>query len=204
MAIRISDRIQAMAASATLAMSQKSSELRAAGVDVINLSVGEPDFDTPEHIKEAAKEAIDKNITRYPPVAGYADLREAIAEKLRKENGLNFSAAQVVVSAGAKHSLNNAILAMINPGDEVVIPVPAWVSYIELVKLAGGVNVLVPAGIEQDFKVTPAQLEAALTERTRMVLLCSPPTPREAYIPARSFRGLSKCWRVTPGGRALR
>lgn len=190
MAIRISDRIQAMAASATLAMSQKSSELRAAGVDVINLSVGEPDFDTPEHIKEAAKEAIDKNITRYPPVAGYADLREAIAEKLRKENGLNFSAAQVVVSAGAKHSLNNAILAMINPGDEVVIPVPAWVSYIELVKLAGGVNVLVPAGIEQDFKVTPAQLEAALTERTRMVLLCSPSNPTGSVYTREELQGL--------------
>ena len=190
MAIRISDRIQAMAASATLAMSQKSSELRAAGVDVINLSVGEPDFDTPEHIKEAAKEAINKNITRYPPVAGYADLREAIAEKLRKENGLNFSAAQVVVSAGAKHSLNNAILAMINPGDEVVIPVPAWVSYIELVKLAGGVNVLVPAGIEQDFKVTPAQLEAALTERTRMVLLCSPSNPTGSVYTREELQGL--------------
>lgn len=190
MAIRISDRIQAMAASATLAMSQKSSELRAAGVDVINLSVGEPDFDTPEHIKEAAKEAIDKNITRYPPVAGYADLREAIAEKLRKENGLNFSAAQVVVSAGAKHSLNNAILAMINPGDEVVIPVPAWVSYIELVKLAGGVNVLVPAGIEQDFKVTPAQLEAAITERTRMVLLCSPSNPTGSVYTREELQGL--------------
>lgn len=190
MAIRISDRIQAMAASATLAMSQKSSELRAAGVDVINLSVGEPDFDTPEHIKEAAKEAINKNITRYPPVAGYADLREAIAEKLRKENGLNFSAAQVVVSAGAKHSLNNAILAMINPGDEVVIPVPAWVSYIELVKLAGGVNVLVPAGIEQDFKVTPAQLEAAITERTRMVLLCSPSNPTGSVYTREELQGL--------------
>ena len=190
MAIRISDRIQAMAASATLAMSQKSSELRAAGVDVINLSVGEPDFDTPEHIKEAAKEAIDKNITRYPPVAGYGDLREAIAEKLRKENGLDFTPAQVVVSAGAKHSLNNAILAIINPGDEVVIPVPAWVSYIELVKLAGGVNVLVPAGIEQDFKVTPAQLEAAITERTRMVLLCSPSNPTGSVYSREELQGL--------------
>ncbi len=175
--IHISERIRQMAASQTLAMSQKSSELRAAGVDVINLSVGEPDFDTPSHIKEAAKKAIDDNYTRYPPVPGYMDLRQAIARKLRDENGLDYTPQQVVVSGGAKQSLSNIILAMVNPGDEVIIPVPAWVSYIEMVKLAGGVNVLVPAGVEQDFKITPQQLEDSITERTRMILLCSPSNP---------------------------
>ncbi len=175
--IHISERIRRMAASQTLAMSQKSSELRAAGVDVINLSVGEPDFNTPSHIKEAAKKAIDDNYTRYPPVPGYMDLRQAIARKLREENGLDYTAQQIVVSGGAKQSLSNVIMAMVNPGDEVVIPVPAWVSYIEMVKLAGGVNVLVPAGIGQEFKITPQQLEEAITERTRMILLCSPSNP---------------------------
>lgn len=174
----ISDRINRMAASATLAMSQKSAELRAAGVDVINLSVGEPDFNTPGHIKEAAKKAIDDNYTRYPPVPGYMDLRKAVAEKLRRENGLEgMEAANIVISGGAKQALCNVILSVVNPGDEVIIPTPAWVSYMELVKLADGVNVLVPAGIEQDFKITPAQLEAAITPRTRMLLLCSPSNP---------------------------
>lgn len=191
-AINISDRIKGMAVSATLAMSQKSSELRAAGVDVINLSVGEPDFNTPEHIKEAAKKAIDENYTHYPPVPGYMDLRKAIAEKLRAENGVDFDPSQIVVSAGAKHSLSNVIYALINPGDEVVIPTPAWVSYVEMVKLAGGENVLVPAGIEQDFKVTPEQLEAAITPRTRMVLLCSPSNPSGSVYTRRELQGLVK------------
>ena len=173
----ISDRINRMAASATLAMSQKSAELKASGVDVINLSVGEPDFNTPEHIKEAAKQAIDDNYTHYPPVPGYMDLRKAVAEKLRRENGVEMDATQIVVSGGAKQALCNVILAVINPGDEVIIPTPAWVSYVELVKLAEGKNVLVPAGIDQDFKITPAQLEAAITPRTRMLLLCSPSNP---------------------------
>lgn len=173
----ISDRINRMAASATLAMSQKSAELRAAGVDVINLSVGEPDFNTPDHIKEAAKKAIDDNYTRYPPVPGYMDLRQAVAAKLRNENGVEMEAANIVISGGAKQALCNVILSVINPGDEVIIPTPAWVSYVELVKLADGVNVLLPAGIDQDFKITPAQLEAAITPRTRMLLLCSPSNP---------------------------
>lgn len=191
-AINISDRIKGMAVSATLAMSQKSSELRAAGVDVINLSVGEPDFNTPEHIKEAAKKAIDENYTHYPSVPGYMDLRKAIAGKLRSENGVEFDPSQIVVSAGAKHSLSNVIYALINPGDEVVIPTPAWVSYVEMVKLAGGKNVLVPAGIEQDFKVTPEQLEAAITPRTRMVLLCSPSNPSGSVYTRRELQGLVK------------
>jgi aspartate aminotransferase len=158
-------------------MSQKSSELRAAGIDVINLSVGEPDFNTPDHIKEAAKKAIDDNFTHYPPVPGYMDLRQAIADKLKRENGLDYSAAQVVVSGGAKQSLSNALMSVINPGDEVIIPMPAWVSYVEMVKLAEGVTVAVNAGIDQDFKITPTQLEAAITERTRLLMLCSPSNP---------------------------
>ena len=167
-----SNRIQAMSPSATLAMSQKSNELKAQGVDVINLSVGEPDFNTPAHIKEAAKEAIDNNFTFYTPVPGYLSLRKAICDKLKRENNLDFAPEQIVVSNGAKQSLCNCILSIINPGDEVIIPTPAWVSYVEMVKLAEGVNVLVPATVEQDFKITAEQLEAAITPKTRMVLLC--------------------------------
>ncbi|MCM1310268.1 MAG: pyridoxal phosphate-dependent aminotransferase [Bacteroides sp.] len=181
----ISNRVQSLAVSATLAMSQKSAELKAQGVDVINLSVGEPDFPTPTHIKEAAKKAIDDNFTFYTPVAGYLSLRKAISEKLRTENGVDFAPEQIVVGNGAKQELCNVILATINPGDEVVIPTPAWVSYVEMVKLAEGVPVTVATDIESDFKVTPAQLEAAITPKTRMVLLCSPSNPTgSVYTPA--------------------
>jgi hypothetical protein len=158
-------------------MSQKSNELKAQGVDVINLSVGEPDFNTPEHIKEAAKRAVDENYTFYTPVPGYMTLRKAISEKLKKENGVDFAPEQIVVSGGAKQSLCNVVLSVINPGDEVIIPTPAWVSYVEMVHLAEGKNVLVPATIEQDFKITPEQLRAALTERTRLIIFCSPSNP---------------------------
>ncbi len=175
--MQISDRIKALSPSQTLAMSQKSNELKAQGVDVINLSVGEPDFNTPDHIKLAAKAAIDGNFTFYTPVPGYLSLREAICNKLRTENGLDFKPSQIVVGNGAKQALCNVILSIVNPGDEVIIPTPAWVSYVEMVKLAEGKNVLVNAGIEQDFKVTPVQLEAAITPRTRVVLLCSPSNP---------------------------
>lgn len=174
---RISKRIQSLAASATLAMSQKSNELKAQGVDVINLSVGEPDFNTPDHIKEAAKKAIDDNFSFYTPVAGYMSLRKAISTKLKEENGVEFAPEQVVVSGGAKQALCNAILALVNPGDEVIIPTPAWVSYMEMVKLAEGVNVEVPASIEQDFKVTASQLEEAITDKTRLIIFCSPSNP---------------------------
>lgn len=177
MATHISNRVQSLSPSQTLAMSQKSNELKAQGVDVINLSVGEPDFTTPEHIKQAAKQAIDDNFTFYTPVPGYLSLRKAIATKLKNENGLDYAPEQIVVSGGAKQSLCNVILSVINPGDEVIIPTPAWVSYVEMVKLAEGTNVLVPATIEQDFKVTPEQLEAAITPKTRMVLICSPSNP---------------------------
>jgi aspartate aminotransferase len=189
-AAQIAERIKNLATSATLAMSQKSSELKAAGVDVVNLSVGEPDFATPLHIKDAAKKAIDDNFTHYSPVPGYMSLREAIAEKLRKENHVNYEPSQIVVSTGAKQALSNVIMAVINPGDEVVIPVPAWVSYVEMVKLAEGKSVLVPAGMEQNFKVTPEQLEAAITDKTRMVMLCSPSNPSGAVYNRAEIQGL--------------
>lgn len=173
----ISELIQSLSPSATLAMSQKSNELKAQGVDVINLSVGEPDFNTPEHIKEAAKRAIDENFTFYTPVPGYMSLRKAVSRKLKEENGVDFTPEQIVVSNGAKQALCNVILATINPGDEVLIPTPAWVSYVEMVKLARGTNVLVPTTLEENFKISPEKLEAAITPRTRMVLLCSPSNP---------------------------
>lgn len=174
---QISQRIKAMSPSATLAMSQKSNELKAQGVDVINMSVGEPDFSTPEHIKAAAKKAIDDNFTFYTPVPGYLTLRKAICAKLKRENNIEFAPEQIIVSNGAKQSLCNCILSVINPGDEVIIPTPAWVSYVEMVKLAEGKVVTVPATVEQNFKITPEQLEAAITPKTRMVLICSPSNP---------------------------
>ena len=188
--IQISERIQSLSQSQTLAMSQKSNELKAQGVDVINLSVGEPDFHTPDHIKEAAKRAVDENFTFYTPVPGYMSLRKAVAEKLKHENGLDFTPEQIVVSGGAKQALCNVILSTINPGDEVIIPTPAWVSYVEMVKLAEGVNVLVPADITQNFKITPAQLEAAITDKTRMVLICSPSNPTGSVYTKEELQGL--------------
>ncbi|MGN1246410.1 MAG: aminotransferase class I/II-fold pyridoxal phosphate-dependent enzyme, partial [Muribaculaceae bacterium] len=188
---QLSNRILAMSPSATLAMSQKSNELKAQGVDVINLSVGEPDFHTPDHIKEAAKAAIDANFTFYTPVPGYLSLRKAICEKLRRENGIEFAPEQIIVSNGAKQSLCNCILSLINPGDEVIIPTPAWVSYVEMVKLAEGVNVLVPAGVDQNFKITADQLEAAITPKTRMVLLCSPSNPTGSVYSREELRALA-------------
>ncbi|MDE6222737.1 MAG: pyridoxal phosphate-dependent aminotransferase [Muribaculaceae bacterium] len=186
----ISERVQSLATSATLAMSQKSAELKAQGVDVINLSVGEPDFPTPAHIKEAAKKAIDDNFTFYTPVAGYLSLRKAIAEKLQKENGVAMQPEQIVVGNGAKQALCNVILASINPGDEVIIPTPAWVSYVEMVKLAEGSVVELPAGIENEFKITPEQLRGAITDKTRMILLCSPSNPTGAVYSAEELQGL--------------
>ncbi len=175
--MQISNRVESLAVSQTLAMSQKSAELKAQGVDVINLSVGEPDFPTPAHIKAAAVKAIEDNFSFYTPVPGYMSLRKAIADKLSGENGLHYEPSQIVVGNGAKHALANVIMATINPGDEVIIPTPAWVSYVELVKLAEGTPVLVPTGLDQDFKISPAQLEAAITPRTRAIIMCSPSNP---------------------------
>lgn len=186
----ISDLVASLAQSATLAMSQKSAELRASGVDVINLSVGEPDFNTPEHIKEAAKRAIDENYTFYSPVPGYMSLRKAIADKLARENGLAFDAAQIVVSNGAKQALCNVILSLVNPGEEVLIPTPAWVSYVEMVKLARGKAVTIPTTIESDFKITPAQLEAAITPKTRAIIFCSPSNPTGSVYSGEELKGI--------------
>lgn len=187
---RISKRVAGLAHSATLAMSQKSQELRASGVDVINLSVGEPDFATPQHIKDAAKKAVDDNFTFYTPVAGYMSLRKAIAEKLSRENGVDFAPEQIVVGNGAKQALCNAVLTLVNPGDEVLILTPAWVSYVEMVKLAEGKPVTVSAGLDQDFKITPAQLEAAITPATRLMILCSPSNPTGSVYSRDELKGL--------------
>lgn len=188
---QVSDRIASLSPSETLAMSQKSSELAAQGIDVINLSVGEPDFYTPDHIKAAAKKAIDDNFSFYSPVPGYMDLRKAIVAKLKKENGLDYTTDQIVVSSGAKQSVCNAVLSIIDPGDEVVVPAPYWVSYVEMVKLAEGVNVIVHAGIEQDFKITPAQLEAAITPKTKALILCSPSNPTGSVYTKAELKGLA-------------
>ncbi len=174
---QLSDRLNRLAPSATLAMSQKSSEMKAQGIDVINMSVGEPDFMTPDFVKEAGKQAIDDNYSKYSPVPGYPALRKAIAEKLKRENGLDYAASEIIVGTGGKQGVCNTILALVNPGDEVIIPAPYWVSYPQMVKLAGGVPVIVPAGIGQDFKITAAQLEAAVTPKTKLVILCSPSNP---------------------------
>lgn len=174
---QLSQRLQRLAPSATLAMSQKSAEMKAQGFDVINMSVGEPDFNTPRHIKDAAKRAIDANYSKYSPVPGYPQLRKAISEKLARENGLDYSPAEILVSNGAKQSVCNTVMALVNDGEEVIIPAPYWVSYPQMAKLAGGIPKIVEAGFSQNFKMTPTQLEAAITPHTRMLILCSPSNP---------------------------
>lgn len=188
----LSNRLNSLSPSATLAMSQKSSELKAQGIDIINLSVGEPDFNTPAHIKEAAKQAIDDNYSRYSPVPGYPALREAIVQKLKQENGLDYTPAQISCSNGAKQCVCNTVLALVNKGDEVIVPAPYWVSYTEMVKLAEGTPVIVSAGIEQDFKMTPAQLEAAITPKTKALILCSPSNPTGSVYGKDELRGLAE------------
>jgi len=189
---QLSDRLQRLAPSATLAMSQKSSEMKAQGIDVINMSVGEPDFNTPDHIKQAAKLAIDENYSRYSPVPGYPDLRQAIARKLERENHLHYTPAEILVSNGAKQSVCNTVMALINPGDEVIIPAPYWVSYPQMVLLAGGKPVIVEAGFDQNFKMTPEQLEAAITPKTRLLILCSPSNPTGSVYSKEELEGLAK------------
>lgn len=174
---QLSNRLNRLAPSATLAMSQRSNEMRAQGIDVVNMSVGEPDFNTPDHIKEAGKKAIDDNFSKYSPVPGYLVLREAIADKLKRENGLEYTPSEIIVGTGGKQGVCNTILALVNPGDEVVIPAPYWVSYPQMVKLAGGEPVIVSTGIESDFKMTPEQLENAITEKTKLLIICSPSNP---------------------------
>lgn len=189
---QLSDRLNRLVPSATLAMSQRSNEMMAQGINVINMSVGEPDFMTPDHVKEAGKKAIDDNFSKYSPVPGYLSLRKAIANKLKRENNLNYSASEVIVGTGGKQGVCNTILALVNPGDEVIIPAPYWVSYPQMVKLAGGEPVIVPAGIEQDFKVTADQLKAAITSRTKLIILCSPSNPTGSVYTKEELEALAK------------
>lgn len=188
---QVSARIANLSVSETLAMSQKSNELKAQGINVINLSVGEPDFYTPDHIKAAAKKAIDDNFSFYSPVPGYLSLRQAISKKLETENGLNYKPEQIICSNGAKQAVCNAVLSVVNPDDEVIIPAPCWVSYIEMVKLAEGKNVVIHTGIEQNFKITPAELEAAITPKTRAIILCSPSNPTGSIYSKVELKGLA-------------
>jgi aspartate aminotransferase len=189
---QLSDRLNRLAPSATLAMSQKSSEMKAQGIDVINMSVGEPDFNTPDHIKEAGKKAIDDNYSKYSPVPGYLNLREAISAKLKHENHLDYNAKEIIVGTGGKQGVCNTILALVNPGDEVIIPAPYWVSYPQMVKLAGGIPVIVKAGFDQDFKMTAEQLEEAITPKTKMLILCSPSNPTGSVYSQEELNGLAK------------
>lgn len=188
---QVSERLESLSPSETLAMSQKSNELKAQGIDVINLSVGEPDFFTPDHIKDAAKKAIDANFSFYSPVPGYPDLRKAIVDKLKRENNLEFTAEQIVVSNGAKQAVCNILLSIIGAGDEVIVPAPYWVSYVEMVKLAEGTNVVVSAGIEQDFKITAAQLESVVTPKTKALILCSPSNPTGSVYSKEELKALA-------------
>ena len=188
---KLPKRILSMSESATFEMARRSGELAAKGIDVINLSMGEPDFDTPEHIKAAAKRAIDENYSHYSPVAGYASLKQAIAGKLQKDNGLAYNPDEILVSNGAKQSICNAVLALTGPGDEVIIPAPYWVSYPQMVRLAGATPIFIDAPISQGHKITPAQLEAAITPRTRLLILCSPCNPSGAVYSAKELEALA-------------
>ena len=189
---KLSNRLNRLAPSATLAMSQKSSEMKAQGIDVINLSVGEPDFNTPDHIKESAKQAIDDNWSRYSPVPGYADLRDAVVAKLKNENGLDYKASEILVGNGAKQAVCNAVMALVDDGDEVIVPTPYWLSYPQMVLLAGGTPVHIPARYDQNFKITPEQLEAAITPKTRMLILCSPSNPTGSVYNKAELKGLAE------------
>lgn len=187
----LSERILNMSESETIAMSRRSRELKAQGIDVVNLSLGEPDFPTPDFIKDAAKAAIDNNFSYYPPVAGYMDLREAVAKKFERDNSLHYKPEQIIISTGAKQCIANAILSLINPGDEVIVPAPFWVTYIEIIKLAGGVPVVVQTGVDSNFKFTPGQIEAAITPRTKMLMYSSPCNPTGAVFGKEELRALA-------------
>ncbi|MFT6983368.1 MAG: aspartate aminotransferase [Crocinitomicaceae bacterium] len=189
--IELSDRLQAMEESATIAMSQKSRELKAEGLDVISLSLGEPDFNTPEFIKDAAIQGMKDNYTKYTPVPGYEDLRQAISNKFKRDNNLDYPINQIVVSTGAKQSIANVVLSIVNNGDEVIIPAPYWVSYIEIVKVSEGIPVAISAGIENDFKITGAQLESAITEKTKMVIFSTPCNPTGSVYSKEELRDLA-------------
>ncbi len=189
---KLSDRIVNLAESQTLAMTKKSRELQAAGKDIINLSIGEPDFDTPDFVKEAAKKAIDENYTHYTPVAGYLELRKAISEKFKRDNGLTYTADQVVVSTGAKQSIANVILSLVNPGEEVIVPIPYWVSYIETIKLAEGIPVTLPTNIDTNFKISAEQLRKAITPKTKMLVFSTPCNPSGSVYTKEELKALAE------------
>jgi len=188
---KLSDRIKNLAESQTLAMAKKSRELQAQGKDIISLSIGEPDFNTPDFIKEAAKKAIDNNITRYSPVAGYPDLRKAISEKFKRDNNLNYAPDQIIVSTGAKQSIANIILSLVNPGEEVIVPIPYWVSYIETIKLAEGIPVTIPTSVESNFKISPEQLKKAITSKTKMIVFSTPCNPSGSVYNKEELKALA-------------
>lgn len=194
----LSNRINNLSESATIKMAKMGRELAAKGVDVINLSFGEPDFNTPQHVKDAAKKAMDNNFTYYTPVSGYPELRKAVAAKLKNENGLDYDFSQIVVSTGAKQSIANTLLVLVNPGDEVIIPTPYWVSYSELVKLAEGVSVFIDSTVETDFKITPEQLEAAITPKTKLFMFSSPCNPTGSVYTKDELEGLAKVFEKYP------
>src|SRR5690348_4251523 len=196
--MELAQRLDRIAESQTIQMSKLSRELKAKGIDVIDLSIGEPDFDTPQHIKDAAKRAIDEGYTHYTPVAGYADLRQAVVQKLKRDNGLDYTPEQIVVSTGAKQSIANVMLSILNPGDEVLIPTPYWVSYSEIVKLAEGEVRFIPASLDNAYKVTPAQLEAAITPKTRLIIYSSPCNPTGALYSREELAALAEVFRKHP------
>lgn len=187
----LSQRVRSLSPSATVAMNQKTRDLQAKGIDIINLGVGEPDFNTPDHIKAAAKKAIDDNFSFYPPVTGYPDLKSAVVEKFKRENNLDFTPEQIIVSSGAKHSITNALLALVDKDDEVIVPAPYWVSYLELVKLCEGKPVVIEGKFENNFKITPAQLEKAITPKTKAFLICSPSNPSGAVYSQSELRAFA-------------
>ena len=189
---QLSDCLKRLSPSATLAMSQKSNEMKSNGIDVINMSVGEPDFNTPDHIKEAAKKAVNDNFSRYSPVPGYLELRKAIVEKLKNENQLEYEVTEISVSNGAKQCVCNAVLALVNPGEEVIIPAPYWVSYPEMVEIAGGKSVFIDTDISTNFKITSEQLENAITEKTRLLILCSPSNPTGSVYSKEELEALAE------------
>ncbi|QEH41714.1 pyridoxal phosphate-dependent aminotransferase [Chitinophaga sp. XS-30] len=196
--MQLAERLTRISVPQTIKMARLSRELKAQGIDIVDLSIGEPDFDTPAHIREAAKKAIDEGYTHYTPVAGYADLKAAVAFKLKRDNGLDYSPEQIVVSTGAKQSIANAVMSIVNPGDEVIIPTPYWVTYSELVKLCQGVVKFVPGGIENDYKITPEQLEAAITPRTRLFMFSSPCNPTGSVYSRQELEGLAAVFEKHP------
>jgi len=195
---QLSKLVSQLAESETIAMTRKSNELRAKGVDVISMSLGEPDFPTPQHIKDAAKKAIDNNISHYAPVAGFPELRKAIVNKFRIENSLTYKPENIMVSNGAKHTITNILMALLNPGDEVILPAPYWVSYREMVKLAGGVNRIIKAGIEQEFKITPGQLDEAVSNKTKVLILNSPSNPSGSVYSEQELTALAEVIKKYP------